>query len=92
MNGARYRGNDGAASWIAKSAEGGPARFYPEAIEGLSGSRVRVTGVLARSIDAPGQRSVQYRAPVEQIWVFGPSRIFQIQSATVGPFEAVPAR
>jgi hypothetical protein len=89
-NGLRYRGADAAAFWISKSAEGGNARFYPEAIEGLSDRRVRVTGVVARTVDAPGQRSIIYRARVEQIWAFGPAREFQIQSATVGPFEAAP--
>lgn len=80
----------GAASafWLSGLAEAPRATFFYEVVEGLAADRVRVTGALWRYTG--GENSVpttHYAAPVEQIWVIGRERQFEIVSATIGPWE-----
>lgn len=91
-NGARHQGGSAGAFWSARAAENGNAHFFPQTVEGLSSRRVRATGIVSRIVDMPGRPSVIHRARVDQIWVLGPARIFQIERATVGPFEPMPER
>lgn len=76
-----YQGN----FWLARMAADGAPGFYHDRVEGLAADRVRVTGTLQRSTDGPA--ASHFRAPVEMIWVFGPSQEFQVDSATVGAWE-----
>lgn len=77
-----------AGFWTARLAEHGGANFYYESVEGLSADRARLRGFVVRTEEGSGgARSVQYRAPVEQIWVLGPPQEFQVESTTVGPWE-----
>ena len=74
--------------WLARMAQDEAQGFYHDRIEGLAADRVRVTGTLQRSADgAEGSETAFYRAPVEMIWVFGPAQQFEVESATVGPWE-----
>lgn len=76
-----------AAAWARKLAEGGRTVLYYDVIEGESADRVRFVGLLSRSVDGEDR----YRlARVEQIWV-REGRDFEIERATVGPFEPEPA-
>jgi hypothetical protein len=77
--------------WLTQAADGGRSNFYYDAVEGLAADRVRVTGKLVRATEAGGISSY-HEAAVEQIWVFGAMREFQIARATVGPWTPVRQR
>jgi hypothetical protein len=72
-----------AEAWARKVTEGGRANLFYEFIEGQSADRVRFVGLLSRAVEG---ESVYRRARVEQIWTRNGSR-FEIETATVGPFE-----
>lgn len=93
-NGERNQGDSSAALfWATKVGEAGHANFFYDSVEGLSGTRVRLTGFLSRSVEEPGSdRSTIHRARVEQIWAVTPIQEFQVERATVGPWEAAPQR
>ena len=93
-NGERNEGPNSAASfWVRKIGEAHVPNFYPESVEGLSGTRVRVRGRLHRSVEAGReQNSTANVARVEMIWVFGLIQQFEVESATVGPWGGAPAR
>jgi hypothetical protein len=75
--------------WLTKMGEGGGrTNFYFDRIEGETAYRVRLSGSLVRTIEQGGESEpIRQRARVEQIWIYGPARVFQIESVSVGPFE-----
>jgi hypothetical protein len=62
--------------------------FSIERVEGVSGSRVRLVGSLSRSRKgAKNAAPVEERARVEQIWVLASTDRFEVERATVGPWQ-----
>lgn len=72
--------------WARKMSEGGPTRLYWDYVEGETADRVRLVGLLSRSLENDGYS----RARVEQVWE-REGRSFQIERATVGAFEPEPS-
>lgn len=93
-NGERNQGSNSAAVfWARKVGEAHGANFHPLSVEGISGSRVRVTGRFHRGVEAGREQGTAgYFARVEMIWVFGPAQQFQVENASVGPWEPEPRR
>ena len=79
-------GGGAGEAWARKMSEGGRTRLYWDYIEGETAQRVRFVGLLSRSLESDAGYS---RARVEQIWR-REGRSFQIERATVGPFEPEP--
>ncbi len=76
-----------AEAWARKMSEGGRTRLYWDYVEGETAERVRFVGLLSRSPEDEGQ---YLQARVEQVWKRD-GRTFQIERATVGPFQPEPA-
>lgn len=91
-NGEEYRGSwSGAADfWVAHlDQQSGAANFYFQSVEAESADRVRLTGMLSRSVDGPqGRGNSSQQARVGQIWVRDFNGHFSIATATVGPWES----
>lgn len=92
--GERNQGRSSAAVfWARKVGEAHGANIYTLAVEGISATRVRMVAWLHRSVEAmQEQHSTDCCARVEMIWVFGPAQQFQVESVTVGPWQATSPR
>jgi len=90
--GTPYRGPGHRAGefWAGRlvRADGAPTNMYFERLEGESGSRVRLTGLLSRSVDTPrGVATGHETATIEQIWVRDVNGEMQVEQATIGPWR-----
>lgn len=93
-NGNRYQGSGGGAAtfWAGRLAQAsGWTNFYFHSVDAESADRARLTGVLRRSADTPRGRSTgSETARVELVWVRDFNGDMQVESATVGPWQAAP--
>lgn len=94
-DGQTYRGPGYRAGefWAARAvrADGGPTNMYIERVEGESGSRVRLRGLLSRSVDTPsGTATGVETATIEQIWARDVNGTMMIERATIGPWRTRP--
>jgi hypothetical protein len=91
-DGARQAG-DPAVVWAARAAPSlGVTGFSVEAVEGINGRRVRLTGRLSRTVDTSrGASTGAETAQVEQLWRRDRDGLFRVVRATVGPWEPFPA-
>jgi hypothetical protein len=71
--------------WLAQRGGAQRGSLFAIRAEGLTGTRVRITGVMER-LESNDERptAIAYRAPVEMIWAFELSQVYQIESITVG--------
>ena len=82
-----HRGTQAAAFWARKIGET-EARLYYGSVEGLTARRARFAGVLERTRRIEGEEhEIHERAPVEMVWALTPALLFQVEGATVGPWE-----
>ena len=81
-----HRGRGAAAFWARKIDET-DANLYYRSVEGLTARRARFTGTLERNRRVEGEEEIHERAPVEMVWALGSAHVFQVETATVGPWE-----
>ncbi len=74
--------------WVKKMTEAGRTDFYYDFVEGESADRVRVVGMLYRSIDGETR---DRQAEVEMTWVRD-GDAFEVEQAVVRPFVPEPAK
>jgi hypothetical protein len=78
--------------WADKFTEAVAEAFFPDRIHGEGPGRVRLTGVIERSVPSDEDRATLLQAaPVEMIWVRSEGR-FLILDASVGAFETYPGQ
>ena len=78
--------------WADKFTEAGAEAFFPDRIDGEGPDRVRLTGVIERSVPGgEGRSSLLQAAPVEMIWIRSEGR-FLILDAAVGAFADYPGQ
>ena len=93
-NGERNVGGGSAATFWATHATPsiGVTNLIYRSVDGERADRVRLVGLLMRSVDTPrGRATGSEIARVEQIWT-GEGGLFRVESATVGPWEPYPPR